>query len=282
MGDGSETRNGVVSGRLILGAGALLLILSLILLHTWLTLFFTIATSRGGNVCWGTGCDEAEWQAALSHRLGRSFEDSGATIKPFLFIFHISLIIFIVRSGQGQARAFLPLEFGILNILWMLAGTAAFMLIYFSYRAATPSPQYPIIVPLAPVEGAPESTPGVGAETMTDGPYLVITGPAVPPSYGCVVADETGWSVFDPDDRRCIVGKRMPYWVYGKQLAWSGLLASILMALGLSISQATGWLNRLIRRWSKRTQYGILFAASGLAVVCLLAEFHVFGFDPFW
>ena len=72
--------------------------------------------------------DEAEWQAALSLRRGRSFEDPGATIKPFLFIFHISLIIFIVRSGQGEARAFLPLEFGILNILWMLAGTAAFRL----------------------------------------------------------------------------------------------------------------------------------------------------------
>jgi hypothetical protein len=280
MKDGLETRKGVLY-TFILGSGALLL-LSLVLLYTWLSLFFTTATSRGGSICWGTGCDEAAWQAALARRLGRSFGGSGPTLKPFLVVFHISLIIFIIRSGQRETRAFLPLEFGMLNMLWMLAGTAAFVLVYFGYRAATPSPQYPIIVPLATAEGAPESTPSAGTETTPDGPYLLITGPAPPPSDGCVIADETGWSVFDPDDRRCTIGTKMPYWVYGKKLAWSGLLASILVALGLSISLATGWLNRLIRRWSKTTQLGIAFTTFGLAVVCALAEFHVFGSHLLW
>lgn len=275
-----ETKKQNNFNNFFLAGGVLLLLLSFALLYSWLTLFFTTAISPAGGACWGTGCVEAEWQDELSRSLGFYFHSSNTSIKPFLIVFHISLLIFIIRSGRGKNRT-LPFEFTLLNIFWMVASTIVFMLIYFCFKAAVPQTQYPIIVPLATAVSETKGIPNPNSDDVVGNPYLVITGPAAPPSYGCVIADKTGWSVFDPKDKRCIIGSKMPNWVYGKPLAWAGLLASIMLVLGLSLSQATGWLNRLILRWPKKDQIGIMLLAIGITVAGILVEFHIFGFDLF-
>jgi len=274
--DKAENKEETRHAQVITGGGMFLLLASILLLYTWLNLFFVNATSRGGSICWGTSCEQAAWQDGLSRSLGHSFSYSSVPYMPFLLIFHITLIIFMIRYRKMNSRSFLALEFGMLNILWMLAGMAVFTLTYTGYKAATPAPQYPITIPLI----TPDENPAYGSDTTAaEIPYLVLTAPPAPPSGACVIADETGWSVFDPADRRCLIASQIPSWVYGKQLAWSGLLASILLVTGLSISQATGWLNRWIRRWPDMLRYVILITAIGLAFVALLTEYQIFGFN---
>lgn len=102
--------------------GLLVLVGSLILVYIWLQGFilFTVEIPANGigmsNLC--------SWQVSLSNDLVWS----GNTAVPFLIVLHLSGLMFLLRMSRKKPNANLPMEFGVLNLLFVAGGTALFIL----------------------------------------------------------------------------------------------------------------------------------------------------------
>ncbi|MCJ7431871.1 MAG: hypothetical protein MUO77_00120 [Anaerolineales bacterium] len=246
----------------IISGGILLLLLTLVLLHSWFVLFFTYAIQlpeSGIWACWGTGCERAVWQPALSQYFAFS---PGARIKPFLFVLHIALIISFFRFRHKEGRVFLPFEIGILAILFMLIGTIVFAGAIAGYKMAN-SPNHTI---------APVSVGEVG---------IIVSMPALP-QHDFVAKDDTGFIDMPPEDDLHYIYSKIPWEVNGRLRAWSGVVASTIVALGLLLSMISGWLNRLIRRLSPRFQINLLLLMVLISGIGVFVELYIFGFYLFW
>jgi hypothetical protein len=259
-----DTNISIVQKRFFFGAGTVVLLLMLFLLHTWLVLFFTYAVQlpeAGVYACWGTGCERTAWQVDVSRYF--AFQP-WARVTPFLYVFHITLFISLFRIKRKAARTFLPLEIGLLILIWILAGTAVFGLVnvgYGVYQAnAGAQPAEPI-----PLEG---------------GAFLLPGKPA-PVTGGFVIEDAYGFVELNPADDLVGIYQRIPWNVNSRMRAWAGGIASAVMVLGLLLSIATGWLNRLIRRVPLTGQTSLLFLALLATCLCIFAEISLFGFYIF-
>lgn len=255
------TRQTLTGKRLILWGGIILFLLTIALLSSWLVLFFTYAIqlpSSGIWSCWGTGCETTVWQSDLSRYFAFS---STARIKPFLLVIHAALIITLFRYRRKEDRVLLPLEFGTLAMLFMLLGTLVFAGTILVQKAAVPlqAPQ-----PISRGEGGP------------------LTGfMPVPPQGGFTVNDGTGFITMDADDELVLIFSRIPWEINGKVRAWAGVIASTFLTLGLLLSLATGWLNRILRRMTARRQSIFLSLILGITGSVFILEIFTFGFHLF-
>lgn len=262
LNDEKITAKDVKHRNVMLSGGILLLLLALILLYSWLVLFLTYAIQLPENgiwACWGTGCERAAWQPALSQYFASS---PGARITPFLIMLHVVLIIAFFRSRHKESRVYLPFEIGSLGILFTLLGTLVFAGTIAVYKMA-----YSPVHTVAPVS--------IGADGST------VSIPALPHN-DFVARDDTGLIMMDPEDDLQSIYRKIPWEVNGKLRAWSGVIASAIVSLGVWLSMISGWLNRLIRRLSPRVQINLLLSMLLASSVVVWVEFYVFGFYLFW
>ena len=250
-----------VANRNIISGGIFLLLLTLVLLHSWLVLFFTYAIQlpeSGMWACWGTGCERAVWQSDLSQYFAFS---PGARIKPFLLVFHLALMIAFFRLRHKEGRAYLPFEIGTLGVLWLLLGTLVFTGTIAIYKIVNP----------------PDRT---FAPTSASEGEVTVFMPALP-QHEFVAKDDTGFITMGPEDDLRFIYSKIPWEVNGELRAWSGLIASTIMALGLLISMISGWLNWLIRRLSSRFQTNLLLSMLLISGIVIFLEIYIFGFYLF-
>jgi hypothetical protein len=250
-------------GNYFMGSGSiLLLLLILILLHTWFVLFFAYAIQlpeSGMWACWGTGCEKTAWQSDVSQYFAFT---PNARLKLFSLVFHIGLIIFFFRYRQNDDRVWLPLEIGVLGILFMMIGTLVFAGTIAIYKMVN----YPDhrVAPIAVSES---------------GGTLFV--PALSPS-DFVVKDNTGFITMNPKDDLQYIYYKIPWEINGKLRAWAGVIASTIVVIGLFLSLISGWLNKLIRNLSRRHRANLLLLMLLISGSFILMELHTFGFYLFW
>jgi len=174
------------SQKLIIASAVLLLVFSFFLVYLWLN-FFLITMSEfpinGIGMDWGKYC---QLQINLSNYFSGWSQRSSL---PFLILFHFSVFLFLFRSREKALLPSLPLEFAILNFLFLILGTTIFI--------------FGIILEII-------ISLGMGISSGSESILLL----------------------------SCKTTRGF----------YPGLAAAILAAAGLFVSQATGWLRRLIAR----------------------------------
>src|SRR5574340_633524 len=107
--------------------GALVLAGSFILVYFWLQGFLMLAVELPAN---GIGMpNPCIWQYSLSNDLIWS----GNTAIPFLVFVLLSMLMFMLRLARRKTNSNLPLEFGLLNLLFTAGGTGLFILLSLIY-----------------------------------------------------------------------------------------------------------------------------------------------------
>lgn len=107
--------------------GALVLAGSLALVYFWLQGFLTFTIELPAN---GIGVPNlCIWQYTLSTDLIWS----GNTAIPFLAFLLLSALNFLLRLARKRPNTNLPLEFGLLNLLFAVGGTGLFMFFFLIY-----------------------------------------------------------------------------------------------------------------------------------------------------
>lgn len=107
--------------------GALVLAGSLALVYFWLQAFLMIAVELPAN---GIGApNPCVWQYSLSTDLIWR----GNSAIPFLVFLLFSSVTFLLRLAQKKPNFNLPLEFGLLNLLFTAGGTGLFILLSLIY-----------------------------------------------------------------------------------------------------------------------------------------------------
>lgn len=107
--------------------GVLVLGGSLILVYLWLQGFLIFTVELPAN---GIGVlNPCIWQYSLSTDLIWS----GNTAVPFFFFLLLSALMFLLRLARKTPNVNLPLEFGVLNLLFTAGGTGLFILLFLIY-----------------------------------------------------------------------------------------------------------------------------------------------------
>lgn len=107
--------------------GVLVLVGSLVLVYFWLQGFLIFTVELPAN---GIGVlNPCIWQYSLSTDLIWS----GNTAIPFLVFLLLSALMFMLRLARRTPNVNLPLEFGILNLLFTTGGTGLFILLFLIY-----------------------------------------------------------------------------------------------------------------------------------------------------
>lgn len=122
------TQKGNFTKFLLASGGVLLLLLTLYMLHTWLLMILV----EGGLAPWDYGFEKPptrDWQFVVNHY----FTGPPGENTPSLVVFSIMAILLIVRCIRDK-NVFVPLEFGLLNIGFVLGGALIATVVMSVYR----------------------------------------------------------------------------------------------------------------------------------------------------